>query len=172
MEIGPTLRERYESRVIRKEGCWDWSGFKIKGYGRVRNNGKETYAHRAAYVLFVGPIKEGLMVLHKCDNPSCSNPDHLYLGTYVDNMKDCVDRKRHISNPPLGEKRANSKLKNSLVLEIVERLSSGTEVVKLAKLYNISPQTICDIKYGRTWKSVTNGILPVFKKQQREQVLI
>lgn len=77
-------------------GCWLWLG-KVdrSGYGEVSVGSHLRRAHRVSYEAFAGPIPAGKMVLHRCDQPSCVNPDHLYVGTAKENMRDCVDRGRH-----------------------------------------------------------------------------
>jgi hypothetical protein len=81
--------------------CWTWlgstntTGFK---YGRFRINGKLTTAHRAAWILCNGPVSKDIFVCHSCDNPSCVNPSHLFLGTRSDNVRDCVKKGRHASS--------------------------------------------------------------------------
>lgn len=83
--------------------CWMWAGksFTKAGYGRVvfRFAGsrrlKAVYPHRLAYAIFKGPIPEGYVVMHSCDNPSCCNPNHLSVGTHTDNMQDCISKGRY-----------------------------------------------------------------------------
>lgn len=87
--------ERLLSMVEKTSGCWLFQGTSLRGYGQFRYMGKTQLAHRASYMLFVGPIEPGLYVCHKCDVRSCINPDHLFLGTQSDNMKDCVSKGRN-----------------------------------------------------------------------------
>ena len=78
-------------------GCWLWIGHDDghKGYGRVETpDGPRTQAHRAAWMAFVGPIPDGLFVLHRCDNTRCVNPGHLFLGKSIDNVRDCIAKGR------------------------------------------------------------------------------
>ena len=92
----PGLLEAFNRRVIRRDGCWGWRGsLQTQGYGQIQVNRILWLAHRLSWTLFRGPIPEGLNVLHSCDNPECSNPDHLFLGTHQDNMKDKMDKRRH-----------------------------------------------------------------------------
>ncbi len=78
------------------EGCWDWPNYRNKdGYGLTSLNGKTTVAHRVAWVLTFDSIPDNLYVLHRCDNPACCNPSHLFLGTAEDNAKDCKSKGRH-----------------------------------------------------------------------------
>ena len=78
----------WNSLVKKDSGCWEWSKSTRSGYGQVRWNGKLIFAHRLSYFIVNGEIPKGLFVCHKCDNPSCCNPDHLFLGTHIDNMMD------------------------------------------------------------------------------------
>lgn len=82
--------------------CWIWTAFKEKGYGQFGYEGKVWKAHRMSWLMTNGPISDGLCVLHTCDNRSCVNPDHLFLGTYDDNNKDRSDKNR--SNGMHGRK--------------------------------------------------------------------
>lgn len=82
-------------KINKETGCWEWQGYtNKKGYGSIRINGMKQRVHRAMYNLFYGAIPNGMLVCHRCDNPKCCNPDHLFLGTYSDNLKDCWDKNR------------------------------------------------------------------------------
>lgn len=89
------LRTKFLNKVKRKRGCWEWLGSKINGYGQFYYEGKNYRAHRLSYKIFIGPTPDDLFVCHKCDNPGCVNPKHLFLGTNSDNQKDCVAKGRH-----------------------------------------------------------------------------
>src|SRR3990167_4478033 len=87
---GAPLEVKLNSRILKTDHCWIWTGSKdIHRYGRI-GQGANRYvkAHRVSYMIAYGPIPKGLCVLHRCDNPSCVRPDHLFLGTYADNNKD------------------------------------------------------------------------------------
>ena len=93
--IEEKLRER---SVEMPNGCIEWVGGRsTRGYGYVSVLGKSMKTHRAAWQIANGPIPEGLLICHKCDNPPCINPDHLFLGTYTDNNRDKAQKGRHVS---------------------------------------------------------------------------
>lgn len=91
-----TLDERLRKNIIVTEsGCWEWQRYRLwTGYGRMTVDGRMTNAHRVAYELYVGPIPAGLLLCHKCDNPPCCNPEHLFPGTHQDNMDDARSKGR------------------------------------------------------------------------------
>ena len=93
----PSLEERFWSKVERSEGCWVWTRATFPtGYGKFRSwGGRTEYAHRVAWVLAHGAIPKNGYVLHRCDNPPCVRPDHLFLGTAEDNMHDMIVKGRH-----------------------------------------------------------------------------
>lgn len=86
-------KQKFDAHVRKTDSCWLWDGPRFaSGYGRASQGSRKRRAHRVAYELYVAPIPEGMHVLHRCDNPPCVNPDHLFLGTHLDNMKD-MERK-------------------------------------------------------------------------------
>ena len=90
--------------IVMSNGCWEWLGYRNKcGYGRLTFRGKKTLAPRMAWMVFVAEIPDGMKVLHRCDNPPCINPEHLFLGSDRDNVADCIKkgRFRGIENSPL-----------------------------------------------------------------------
>lgn len=94
-----TLEERFWEKVDKTGDCWEWTGFKNRqGYGQFQVSTKNGQpAHRVSFELANGKIPDGMHVCHKCDNPPCVRPDHLFLGTPSDNMKDMVKKGRNIS---------------------------------------------------------------------------
>lgn len=95
-----TLEERFEEFTFYSpDGCWYWLGSYNNHYGQIYHNGRSDRAHRVSYLFHKGPITSGLCVLHTCDNPKCINPDHLYLGTQLQNIRDMHDRKRNVDPP-------------------------------------------------------------------------
>ena len=89
---------RFWANVQKTNGCWEWTGGKhAPGYGRLFVATKEMRAHRFSWLIHNGRIPDGLFVCHKCDNPNCVNPEHLFLGTHQDNMDDMVAKGRVVS---------------------------------------------------------------------------
>jgi hypothetical protein len=120
------------------------------GYPRKSIGGKMFYLNRLIFEECFGPIPDGLCVCHKCDNPSCINPEHLFLGTQLENIKD-RDRKGRTVNPPAlnGEFHPNHKLTNESVLNI-RNDSRPHEII--AREYGINKHYVCDIKKRRAWR--------------------
>ncbi len=147
------LSERFESKYIPEpnSGCWIWTAYvNCDGYGRIAREGSRMgmeLAHRVSWGLHRGSIPNGLQVLHRCDNPPCVNPDHLFLGDVSANMKDAVKKGRKIM--PRGEKNYNATLTESQALEI--KYSKVTNR-KLAEKYGVTYGMIGHIKNGRAWK--------------------
>ena len=134
-----------------KTQCWNWTGHLIQGgYGTISINNKIKYIHRIIYEYFYGPIPEDKpLILHRCDNPKCCNPMHLYAGTDQDNMND--KRKRNRCNSVYGEKNGRAKFTEKQILEIRK---SKELLIVLAKRFNVSYSTIQKIKNRKTWKHI------------------
>lgn len=98
------MKEYLMQRCVKTDnGCMEWKlSVTNKGYGRLRDGNKMKRAHRESYKVFVGNIPNGMFVCHKCDNPKCINPDHLFLGTSYDNMRDMVAKGRNRVIPSYG----------------------------------------------------------------------
>ena len=158
----------FENYVVRNEnGCWGWAGVHSKsGYGKMsRGRNNPTHAHRYSYEKHIGQIPDGLFVLHKCDNPPCTNPAHLFVGTNRDNMHDAMRKGRNrpppiqrgmdnilVRNPllrPMGAKHHSAKLTEQQVLEIAKSEEQGSV---LAKAFGVSPTLISNIRRRRIWK--------------------
>ncbi len=145
--------ERFENKYmpITGTGCWLWLATCTRlGYGQFRVKDKMAMAHRVSYEMYIGQIPVGMCVLHKCDVPSCVNPNHLYLGTHQDNSTDMVNKGRVAR----GSKRPDSVLTELQVMEIKEMLAKGESQASIAKKYNVSPTLISHIYNGRSWKHV------------------
>ena len=135
-------------------GCWEWIRIcNQHGYGQLRVAGRMVYAHRLAYQLAVGPIPDGLHVLHQCDNPRCINPAHLSIGTRSQNMKECSERGRARipRTVKLGEENGASKLLDVDVRSIRRLLAQGHTQQSIATRFGVTQRTISDIKLGKKW---------------------
>lgn len=147
-EIEPT-RVRLLAKTFKDlGGCLSWKGpFYHNGYGVFRVKNKKVRAHRASWVLAHGPIPEGKLVLHSCDNRKCVNPEHLRLGTHQENMRDMTARNRQA----VGERQHRSRLTADAVRDIRTKRLSLTE---FAKLYGVNFVTVYEAQIGRYWKHV------------------
>lgn len=161
------------------DDCWEWPAARDRdGYGRINFDGAESRTHRASWMLANGRIPDGLWVLHKCDNPPCVNPGHLFLGTVKENMADCVrkgrsasgDRSPSRSQPwlrmrgdynasrTMPEKRrrgsANhaAKLNALQVVEIRRRRAAGEKIIELSARFSVSNQLISAICLRQVWE--------------------
>lgn len=144
-----------EQRLLKKtrknkNGCLEFLAAKLhSGYGVMRNESmKMEVAHRISYRHFVGPIPEGLFVLHKCDNRICINPDHLFIGTKADNSRDMVNKGRSTK----GERNPRAKLMEADVAKIKNLLKSGLlSHHEIASKFGVCRATISMIAIGRLW---------------------
>lgn len=140
--------QNFWSKVSKKDvsSCWLWVGAKNNaGYGNIKYEGKYLNAHRVSYILNKGPIPEGYYVCHTCDNPSCVNPDHLFVGTPQDNDDDKVRKGRQTK----GEEHPISKLTEEDVLKIRTMKGSHSEI---ARKFKVSRRLIGMIKNKTIWK--------------------
>lgn len=148
------LKKNFDRIIVKKDGCWDTKKKCFdSGYFSI-NTGKRKsiLAHRVSWMIYKGPIPDGLWVLHRCDNPRCTNPDHLFLGTPSDNMRDCINKNR--KNPPFGSSHYNVLLNDDKVKDIRILIEQGYSQSNIGKKFNVSPSTIQNIADGKTWKHV------------------
>lgn len=127
-------------------GCHQWNGGVCRRYGRFNISGKSYRAHRLSYKLFINEDLGDKHVCHKCDNPLCVNPDHLFLGTHQDNMMDRKQKGR--------TSKGNSKIKVDDVLRVRELSKSGLSCVKVAKIVGICKSQVHNIITGHSWKHI------------------
>jgi len=150
-----SLQECFWSKVDKRgtDDCWEWQGsINSRGYGTISVNSKTKRAHRVSWELTHGPIPEGLCVCHRCDNPICVNPSHLFLGTHTDNMRDMIQKGRDIHDVgPRGEKNGQCKLTKQDVHTIRCFLRAKYIQREIAEAYRVSRGTINAIATGRNW---------------------
>lgn len=134
-----------------EEECWPWQGYRNKrGYGCLTiggRNGRAVHTHRLAWELNFGSIPDGLCVLHKCDNPPCCNPNHLFLGTDADNVADKVKKGRQAR----GEHHGQSTLTTELVLQIRKLHADGGKTSVIARLLKMPYSTVRNIINRTRW---------------------
>lgn len=156
--ITPFALERFWAKVNKTDYCWEWTGGKYPfGYGCFKFHNQKTGAHRFSWSIDNGVIPKGFSVLHKCDNPGCVNPVHLFLGTQQDNMTDRRNKWRHV----YGETHTASKLTEQQVKDIWFNLKRESPSV-LAEKHHVSRRCIRAIYEGKNWKWLTD-ILPLRK---------
>lgn len=167
------------NRKIRKNGCWEFTGYiSTTGYGRIsftkkkcdRKTGKLIkktvwlYVHRVSYSWYRKPIPKGMFVCHKCDNPLCFNPKHLFIGTHQDNMDDMVAKGRHIGNREITEKDA---------VRIRKKLHKGVHPEVVATEYALCVQHVRAIWDGKFWPNAGGPIRkrkPRYTKQITQEI--
>lgn len=150
-----TKLDRLMNKIYRNESneCWEWMGSKRNGYGFISINNHIEYTHRISYELFIGKIPEDMCVLHRCDNPPCNNPDHLFLGTKGDNIRDCISKGRN--NVASGEKSGRAKLTFNQVRKIrFDYKKGGISQRELAKIFGVGKTIIGNIVRNESWKEL------------------
>ena len=146
--LGLADRLNHWSEKVTESGCMIWTGcVDANGYGKIGYGGKMHLAHRLSYESVNGKIPDGMHVCHKCDTPSCVNPDHLFLGTQADNISDMVSKGRGA----IGAKYHRSNLTDEKVKAI--KADIRTQDV-IANEYGVSRTNISAIKTGRAWAHV------------------
>jgi hypothetical protein len=152
------LAYRFWSNVnIKKpDDCWEWqSGMFSNGYGQFRVGKKKFKAHRFSYLLHNNILPKGKIICHRCDNPKCCNPKHLFAGTHKDNADDRDAKGRGAyknCKPQPGMKNGSSKLRPNQVLTAIMLMDSGLHTTTIARAFGISNSQARNIKYGRSWK--------------------
>lgn len=155
---GRPLSERLLAKTVpgpHPNDCWQWTGNRCRseGYGVIHVRGRESMlAHRAAFLLFRGEVPEGLLVLHACDNPGCTNPAHLFLGTSQDNALDRDGKGR--GGQPKGTDHHRARISEDDVRTIRARYESGETQLALAREYPIGNTAISSIVNRKSWKHV------------------
>lgn len=142
-----TYAERFWTWVNKTDGCWLWTGaFRNFGYGVGKLNGRTERAHRISWTLTNGPIPPGMCVCHRCDNPPCVRPDHLFLGTDADNHADMRQKGRMAT----AAKMPHSKLSDDDILDIRTLHAFGASNLDMAKAYGVASSLISRIITGKS----------------------
>jgi len=146
--------ERFWTHVEKLEGCWNWkSSTSPFGHGMFKlSKDNLVFAHRYSWCLFNGEIPDGMQVLHKCDNPRCVNPDHLFLGTQATNVQDMVNKGRAKGGSFRGSNNPKAKLTEGQVEEIKDRYEQGEAARLLYEEYGISKAHFYRIVNNTAWR--------------------
>ena len=146
-----SILERFWNKVKKTDGCWEWMG-------RVSGRGYGAYgprvAHRVIWEQIHGPIPSGMCICHRCDNPLCVRPSHLFIGTHSDNIKDAVIKGRVVPPDSRGEKHGRAKLSDNDVYEIRRLYSLGVKQPLIAKMWRITHWNVNSIVYRRNWRHI------------------
>lgn len=152
--ITPSNAERFWTHVDKTGDCWLWTAsVDRKGYGQVRvggTRGRLMRAHRVSYLLVMGRIPD-LFACHRCDNPACVRPSHLFFGTALDNVRDMDAKGRRRTVAVRGEAHSNAKLTLNEVRAIRDAISNGEPQRSIANRFSVSPATVNHINTGRLW---------------------
>lgn len=148
--------------VVDGDGCWEWLASKdVGGYGAFTCEGKSWKAHRFSWVMENGPIPEGLVVCHRCDNPGCVRPSHMFIGTVADNNHDRDAKGRTARGDtcepalrPRGSRCGTAKLTEQQVVEIRRLGSARMKRQAIADMFNVSIATIERVLARTCWKHV------------------
>lgn len=159
--------DRFWSKVLRTDGCWNWmAGRNRQGYGRFKVGGQTIGAHRVAYRIEHGALP-GALVLHRCDNPRCVRPDHLWAGTPADNMNDKVAKGRQARGPDLaaavagkyrirhGSEKPNAKLRECDIPIIRALYTEGVGLPVICAKFGVCKQTALNAATMKTWRHVS-----------------
>jgi len=151
--------ERFNKKYTKvvTTGCWEWNGPFTRGnYGTFTVNKKQYRAHRYAYSTLVGEIPENMLVCHKCDNPKCVNPEHLFLGSHLDNNHDMHSKGRAPkTNPKIaGVNNKVAKLTDNDVRTIRDLAACGVSKAEIGRKYSIRDSHVCKIVLRQLWRHV------------------
>lgn len=149
--------DRFWSKVDKSGDCWEWTAHKTsKGYGTFKFYGFSMRAHRVALILKGVDVPEDMYVCHHCDNPGCVNPDHLFVGTPADNMRDMVakGRGRFVIPDSVGGANGNAKLCDLDIPRIRDMIACGETNIDIGQWFNVHHATISNIRVGKNWNHI------------------
>lgn len=170
MNISAIDAARFWAMARKGPGCWEWTGARKRtGYGHFGLKGRTQIAHRISWRMHHGEIPDDLCVLHRCDNPPCVNPEHLWLGTQADNVRDMETKGRkraasgnrngsrlHPESRPRGVAVAISRMTADSVREARQRYTLGGETIAgLSRSFGVGETTIRNIVKNRTWRHIS-----------------
>lgn len=152
------ISERFWLKVSKGPGCWEWTGSRDKkGYGHIMSAQRvPLLSHRVSWEFSNGEIPPGLLVLHRCDNPGCVNPAHLFLGTHKDNTRDMLAKGREANGCLIvrGETVHTARLKEHQIPEILAAAAAGERQRSIARRYDVSAGTIFMVIHRLSWKHI------------------
>ena len=153
-ETNEETKERFAKFILPADsrGCTEWSGYRTaNGYGRFLLKGRPTLASRIAWEFANGAIRDGLCVLHRCDNPACVNVDHLFLGTQLENVADMASKGRSCH----GDRHPKAKIGDEQAARILLLAKSGNlHQAKVARELGVAPSAICALVKRQTWRHI------------------
>jgi len=154
--MNKSVKQRFLDKILITDDCWEWIAGKYHdGYGIFRIENKSYRAHRVSYELFIGDIPDGMLVCHRCDNPACVKPSHLFIGTIQDNVNDRQNKGHSTGGKLKGEDCPAHKYTKKDVIEIRSLYNTGQYSQRdLARKFNISRPTIKNMVNRDTWKHI------------------
>lgn len=150
------LEDRFWEHVRKSDDCWEWTAHRSRdGYGMIGLERKGTdRTHRVSWRLHFGSIPDGLQVLHRCDNPACVRPDHLWLGTQTENIADMDAKGRRRFNSAKGTQLPQAKLTEADIPVIRQMISEGVIDRLIAERFGVTRLAILLIRHGKNWRHI------------------
>lgn len=161
--------ERFWSKCEKSDGCWNWTAYRQKhGYGvfKISRERGTVLAHRFSYEIAKGDIPEGMCVCHTCDNPACINPDHLFLGSHAENMRDMAKKGRWGEARARGESHGLAKLRDVEVRRVKLLLGIGVNQKRIGAVFGITQGAVSLIAVGKTYTHVEVSQAEIDKFEQ------